>query len=224
MTTNYIIEKEFSWDKKPIVKFGTIENIEDTPDRVSKALASLGKECMDFIDNKENALFKKSYRIEIVPAEHPQWEFQLYFPAETWFDRLYYVKAESAEEKNKVLATAREYVNSVRSTYRPSIPETSLTPVLSKIYCATHANCIISKYPRTSLLYLLDKITNIITCSDNKIGGRHDPRYSEPNIFCRKSDVPQRSKTPTKCNWYAENERIVSRKSSTYVILSRQEH
>ncbi|CAG8752703.1 7702_t:CDS:1, partial [Funneliformis caledonium] len=61
---------------------------------------------------------------------------------ENWFDILYYVKAESVEEKNKVLATIREYVNSMRNSYRLSISETLLIPVLSKIYCITHANCI----------------------------------------------------------------------------------
>ncbi|GES82044.1 hypothetical protein GLOIN_2v1782595 [Rhizophagus clarus] len=227
MTIKYTIEPMFSWDKKPIVKIGTIENIEDTPDRVSKALASLGKKCLDFIDNKEHALFKKSYRIEIVPVKHPQWEFQLYFPAEIWFDMLYYVKAKDAEEKNMVLAAAREYVNSVRSSYRPSIPEISLTPVLSRIYCATHADCISSKYPHSSLRYLLDKITNIISYSDNKTGTRHDTRYAEPNIFCRKTNVPQQSKKPTSCNWYAEDERVVFKKDKSYpsyVVLSRQDH
>jgi hypothetical protein len=155
MTTNYTIEDVFSWDKKPIVKIGTIENIEDTPDSISEALVVLGGKCLDFIDNKEHAVFKKSYRIEIVPVKHPQWEFQLYFPAENWFDMLYYVKAKNVEAKNKVLATAREYVNNVKSSYSPSIPEISLTPVLSRNYCATHANCILSKYPRSSLRYLL---------------------------------------------------------------------
>jgi hypothetical protein len=35
--------------------------------------------------------------------------------------------------------------------------------------------------------------------------------------------VPQQSKQPTTCNWYAEDERVVISKN-TYVVLSRQDH
>ncbi|PKC57554.1 hypothetical protein RhiirA1_428398, partial [Rhizophagus irregularis] len=70
----YIIKNVLSWDNKPIVKIG-----------VSKALAFLGRKCLDFIDDREHAAFKKSYRIEIVPVNHPQWEFQLHISAENWF-------------------------------------------------------------------------------------------------------------------------------------------
>jgi hypothetical protein len=74
MATNFTVEDALTWDKKPIIKMGTtIENIQYTPDCVSKALVvQLSKTCLDFINEKEHALFKKSYRIEkLVPIEHP---------------------------------------------------------------------------------------------------------------------------------------------------------
>ncbi|POG58841.1 hypothetical protein GLOIN_2v1820311 [Rhizophagus irregularis DAOM 181602=DAOM 197198] len=45
-----------------------------------------------------------------------------------------YVKVKNVEEKNMVLATAREYVNSMRSSYRPSPPGISLTQEISDTY------------------------------------------------------------------------------------------
>lgn len=123
MATTFTVEDSLVWDR-PIIKVGTIENIQDSPERVAKALAILGRKCLDFVDNKDHALFKKSYRIEIVPVDHPRWEYQLHIPAKAWFYMLYYKIAQNNEEKRIVLVTARDYVNSVRTSYKPSFPET----------------------------------------------------------------------------------------------------
>ena len=71
------IENALKIDGKPMIKVGTIENIQDSPKKVAKLLASMGKISLDFIDDKKHSLLKESYRIEIVPVEHLCWEFQL---------------------------------------------------------------------------------------------------------------------------------------------------
>lgn len=62
-----------------------------------------------------------------------------------------------------------------------------------------------------------------MTSIDRRTGDKHDSRYVEPKIFCKKGNVPQQTKKPTLCNWYAEDERVV-KNCGDYVILSRQEH
>ena len=89
-----------------MVKVGTIENIQDSPEKVAKLLASMGKKSLDFIDAKERSFLKKSYRIEIVPVEHSRWEFQLHIHPKYWFDMLYYKEAKNDEVKKAVIKIA----------------------------------------------------------------------------------------------------------------------
>src|SRR5947209_8604496 len=113
------------WKSRPVIRIDSIENILDNPVNVAKKLVELSKRSLDFIEDPQHALFKKSYRIEIVPVEHPRWEFQLHIHPKYWFDMIYYNEAKNEKEKKGAIKIAREYVNSIRSTYKPSIPYSS---------------------------------------------------------------------------------------------------
>ena len=78
-------------EKKPMIKVGIIENIQDSLENVAKLLASMGKRSL-VVDDKRHSLLKKSYRIEIVPVELLRWEFQRHIDPKYWFDMLYYIR------------------------------------------------------------------------------------------------------------------------------------
>jgi hypothetical protein len=200
---------------KPMIKVGTIENIQDSPEKVAKLLASIGKKSLDFIDDKDHSLLKESYRIEIVPVGYPRWEFQLHIHPKYWFDMLYYKEAKNDEDKKAIIKIAQEYVNGVRSSYMPSCPKTSLTSHPSRNYCKYHPTCVSSEY-------LFDCINsdnlsnNNISLTEKKTGLNNLINYIVPN-------KGKRSTAPVNCNWYAEDERHVRavKKSDQYIILSR---
>ena len=135
---------------------------------------------------------------------------------------LYYKEAKNDEEKKAVIKIAREYVNGVRSSYRPSFPKTSLTPHPSRNYCKYHPTCVSSEY----LFDCYDNINsdnlsnNNIPLTEKKTSPSNHINYIAPDVYCNKG---KRSTAPVNCNWYAEDARHV-KKGDQYIILSRQKH
>ena len=134
---------------------------------------------------------------------------------------LYYKGVKNDEEKKAVIKIAREYVNGVRSSYKPSFPETLLIPHLSRNYCKYHPTCVLSEY----LFDCYDNINsdnlsnNNISLTEKKAGPNNHINYIALDVYCNKG---KRITTPVNCNWYAEDERHVRtvKKSDQYIVLS----
>ena len=58
------IENALKMGKETMVKVGIIENIQDSPEKVAKLLASMGKKSLDFIDDKEHSLLKNHIELK----------------------------------------------------------------------------------------------------------------------------------------------------------------
>ena len=58
------IKNELKIGGEPMIRVGTIENIQDSPEKVAKLLASMGKKSLDFIDDKEHSLLKNHIELK----------------------------------------------------------------------------------------------------------------------------------------------------------------
>ncbi len=136
------IEENLIWVNEPIVKIGEI-NIESPLKITAKLLAQMGNECMKFIN--KNHHFGESYRIELVPLEHPTWTYQLHLKPTVWFDSLYYKNDIVETEKIDVIEKSWLFINKIRSKYHPRFLKSEHNPVPSRLYCRNHADCISGK-------------------------------------------------------------------------------
>src|SRR4051794_15775489 len=81
---NFQVE-EFTWDTKPKINVGTIENFQEQPEIAAKHLSFMGKHCLKFIES--NPVFQEKYRVVLSP-ENGVWNLYLHLDPVAWFDAL----------------------------------------------------------------------------------------------------------------------------------------
>lgn len=231
--------QELFWGDRPLIKIGEVDIVNGDISEVATKIANMGKESLKFIEKHIN-MFGHAYRIELLPQSNAStetmalWEFQLHLDPVAWFDAI------STEEKDIAISKSRHYVDETRGTYRPQMRSSAFTPVRSRTYCNRHNLCLTSEYfasarnepctvHRMQILQPIN-ITSINSGkknSERRNSGRKTDHsiYIEPEIFCQGGSNPQKHRSPTPCNWYAEDERKVKTiDNDKWVILTRTEH
>src|SRR6266542_4807613 len=182
--------EEFTWDIKPTIDVGTIENFQGQPKLAAKKSSFMGKKCIDFI--KSNPIFQEKYRIELVPDKEERWKLHLHLDPMAWFDALI---SRQNETRSSMIKKVREFVDSTRKTSHPQ--KFFYKPVLSRTYCAHHGECVRSKY----LINIMQTLNAAVETNRNSITDSKNCSWfaQPPNIYCQ-ADSPQQNRLSRPCN------------------------